>query len=415
MTRHRLERVARIDAVLPDRDEPSGDKRRSALRRVRERLERADSTSLAQLGDRLILTPEEGGIELAPIVGSKAANLAEVERIAPHDIVPRWFVVTDRAFRLICDAPLGAGGRDKGEKVTAGTMIDSILARDGTSDAQKAFLIRKVWEGLRVPDSIVAEIGRAYRDLGGGVADGDGEGEDRDGSLVAVRSSGTEEDTLDATRAGEFETFLFIRGERDLMTHVKRVFASFWTERAIHNRALFAGGRDVVRGGVLVQRIVRSRVSGVVQTINVAEGRMREIVVNAGLGMGEGIVSGKVGADLIVIRKEGINGDAPPRFRYVTNDKREKVVYDARHGSGTVLIETLYHERFRPALEYTELSELVRTARRLEVAFGIPLDIEFGIEGSTIRILQARPIPLVAAILRETEERHPLQSRKETE
>ncbi len=191
---------------------------------------------------------------------------------------------------------------------------------------------------------------------------------------------------------------------------MKRVFASFWTERAIHNRALFGGSGDPVRGGVLVQRIARSRVSGVVQTIHIAAGRMREIVVNAGLGLGEGIVSGTVGADLIVVRKEGVDSDAPLRFRYLTNDKREKVVPDSRRGTGTIRVETLYHERFRPALEYTELREIVRTARRLEVAYGIPLDIEFGIEGSSLRILQARPIPLPAAVLRETVGKYPLEA-----
>jgi len=396
--RHLLRRIDRMDAVLPA-SEP--------LSALRERLAREDAAAVARHAGRGILTPRDGGIELAPLMGSKAANLAEVERVVGSDLVPPWFVVTDHAFRAILDAPVGVGDA-MAEATTARRLIESILGRDGASDAQKAFLIRKVCEGIHLPDRIAADIIDAYRALG--LAAPPGPGESAEEPLVAVRSSGSEEDVEEATRAGEFETFLFVRGERDLILHVKRVFSGFWTARAIHNRRLFGGGMDAVRGGVLVQRITRSRVSGVVQTANVAEGRMREIVVNAGLGIGEGIVSGTVGADLIVVSKEGDAGpDALLRFRYVTNDKREKVVYDARRGSGTVRIETLYHERFRPALEYTELCDLVRAARRLENAYAIPLDIEFGIEGVALRILQARPVATFAATLRETAEKWPLR------
>ena len=55
-----------------------------------------------------------------------------------------------------------------------------------------------------------------------------------------------------------------------------------------------------------------------------------------------------------------------------------------------------------------ELSELVRTAARLEAAYGYPLDIEFGIEGSRLWILQVRPVATFLSVLGETLERHPL-------
>jgi phosphoenolpyruvate synthase/pyruvate phosphate dikinase len=63
-----------------------------------------------------------------------------------------------------------------------------------------------------------------------------------------------------------------------------------------------------------------------------------------------------------------------------------------------VKVETLSHQRLRPALEYIELCELVWAASRLETAYGYPLDIEFAIEGSALRLLQVRPVPAAMAL-----------------
>ena len=59
-------------------------------------------------------------------------------------------------------------------------------------------------------------------------------------------------------------------------------------------------------------------------------------------------------------------------------------------------------------MEYIELYELVRTSTLLETAYGYPLDIEFGIEGTNVRILQARPVATFLSTLRETLQYYPL-------
>ena len=166
-----------------------------------------------------------------------------------------------------------------------------------------------------------------------------------------------------------------------------------------------------VGGGILVQQMVWARAAGVLHTINLAEGRLREMVINAGLGLGEGIVSGAVAADQVIVSKPAAGSDAPLRFRYITNDKRERVVFDAGFGSGTARVPTLYHQRLRPALEYVELCEIVGAAARLESAYRQPLDIEFAIEGMRVWLLQVRPVPAALAAWRETIDRHPLERR----
>lgn len=79
---------------------------------------------------------------------------------------------------------------------------------------------------------------------------------------MAIRSSGREEDTENFTRAGEFETFLYIRGHEQLLEYLKRAWSGLWTERAIHNRLVLGTRLDRVVGGIIVQRNAWSRVSG---------------------------------------------------------------------------------------------------------------------------------------------------------
>jgi pyruvate,water dikinase len=271
--------------------------------------------------------------------------------------------------------------------------IEEIL-RGPLTNAARAAAVRALFESTALPSALVAEVGERYRSLG-------------PGGYVAVRSSAGDEDTERASRAGQFDTFLFVRGEQSVLQHLKLAWSGLWTERALATASEQAGGALAPHCGVIVQRMVQSRVSGVLQTVNAAQSRPLEIVVNVGLGLGEGIVSGAVAADLVTVTK-GQPGDAALRFHYLTADKRQRVVFDERFGQGTVRTDTLAHQRLRPAIEYPELRELVETALAVERGYGHPVDIEFGFEGARLYVLQVRPVPASLAVWFETRERFPL-------
>ena len=97
------------------------------------------------------------------------------------------------------------------------------------------------------------------------------------------------------------------------------------------------------------------------------------------------------------------------RFSYITSDKTSQITYNQHAGFGTIRSQTLYHQRLRPAMEYVELCHLVRNAAALEKAYGYPLDIEFGIEGDHLWILQARPVASFISVINETIEKYPLK------
>jgi phosphohistidine swiveling domain-containing protein len=400
--RHLLRQIERLDRVLGLAEEDD-------LRRARTRIASEDESARRRLWQRRVVTAEDGGFEIHSLIGWKGANLAEVERLGGRGLVPPWFVVTDRAFAEVLDAPLErpAAGVDPAPPgaTTLREAIDALLGRTDLDNVRKSARIRSLWDRVALPEALRDDVAAAYRRLTAGPGS-----DDDDGAcpFVAVRSSAREEDAEVAARAGEFETFLFIRGEERLFEFLKRAWSGLWTERAIHNRTVLGMGSGRTGGGIIIQRIVWSRVSGVIQTVNIAGSDLREMVINAGLGLGEGIVSGAVGADHIVVAKEGDLERDALRFRYVTADKREKMVFNRRAGFGTLRSECLYHQRLRPALEYVELRELVRLAARLESDYGYPLDIEFGIEGPRLFLLQARPVAMFQAALRDTVARHPL-------
>jgi pyruvate,water dikinase len=305
---------------------------------------------------------------------------------------------------------MGSGNGFPSNVATVSDAVDAILAREDWNNLQKSRQIRQLWGRITIPQPIAEEVAAAYDRLSRDLAESSSpEGDDKE-PFVAIRSSGREEDTENFTRAGEFETFLYIRGREQLLEYLKRAWSGLWTERAIHNRAVLGTQLDRVVGGIIIQRNAWSRVSGVLQTVNIAEDKLREMVINVGLGLGEGIVSGTVAADQIVVAKADNLQSAPLRFRYITSDKREQVVFNARAGYGVVRSSTLYHQRLRPALEYVELAELAAIADRLESAYGHPLDIEFGIEGAKLWILQARPVGTFPALLRETTQQYPFSS-----
>ena len=388
--RHGLRMLERLDALLGGSE---ADRRRGVV----ALLAASDDSAARACAERSVLWPEDGGFELHPRIGWKAANLCEMSRLGEAGLVPPWFVVSDAAFARVLDVSLGAPAPSLRQ------AIEEILAGRDLSCAQRSARIRALWSRVRLPEDLAREVVRAYARL-----EREAPEPCAGAPFVAIRSSALEEDAERAARAGEFDTFLFVRGEEAVLEHLKAAWSGLWTERAIHNREALGAAPGRTGGGVIVQRIVRSRVSGVVQTVNVAEGNSREIVINAGLGLGEGIVSGLVAADHVVVAKEGDLERGPLRFRYIVSDKRERVTFDERKGLGTARVESAYHQRLRPALEYVELQELVAAAARLEEAYGYPLDIEFGIEGARLFLLQARPVGAHLAVLRETLERRPL-------
>jgi hypothetical protein len=396
--RHVLPQFTCIDSALGEEDSAAA---------LRAELHTRDTAVCDALNGHLVVTAADGGHELAPLIGYKAAGLGELERALGPAAVPDWFAVTDLAFRMVLATPAAEPGTPPAAdgRRTLADAIQAVLDRSGIEPRQQADAIAALWDGAVVPPVIVAAVEDAYRALADepATATGDDEG---GAPFVAIRSSSFEEDRTSATWAGQFDTFLYVRGTDDVLRHLKRAWAGLWNERALLRRG---AGAPAPGGGLIVQHMVQARVAGVLHTASVAAAELREMLLNAGLGLGSGIVSGEVGVDEVRIVKAP-DPDAPVvDVHYIIGDKSERFVFDDQRGTGTRRTATLFHQRFRAALEYGEVLELARIGARLEAAFGQPLDIEFALAGERIHVLQARPIPLFGRALDDTLRSYPLQ------
>jgi pyruvate,water dikinase len=213
------------------------------------------------------------------------------------------------------------------------------------------------------------EIADAYGSLG-------------DDPPVAVRSSACAEDGEAASYAGQQETYLYVRGAHQVLDRVRDCWASFFSERAIFYRAR-KGSLDDLDMAVVVQRMVRADVAGVLFTCDPVHHRRDRMVVEAVLGLGEAAVSGEVTPDHYALKRDGTLKRAQVA--------RQSFAIVPADGGGVEKRE-LGQEGAAQKLDEDQLRVLARIGDDLEQRLGCPQDIEFAIEGGEIYVLQARPV-----------------------
>ena len=245
------------------------------------------------------------------MVGGKGARLGELSGIAGVQ-VPDGFCVTTEAFRrFMADVPPG-GSIDETE----------------------------------MPADIAAAVIDALERVG------------VDGSY-AVRSSATTEDSAAASFAGQLDSYLNVVGPAAVLDHVKRCWASLFTERAMVYRQRTGVDHRHVRMAVVVQRMVPAQAAGVLFTADPVSGHRRVAAIEAVFGLGEALVSGRAEPD-----------------RYTVRDGEVVARIAAEH----------------PTLNDAQALRLSELGRRIEAHFGCPQDIEWCLLDDAFHIVQARPI-----------------------
>jgi pyruvate, water dikinase len=199
---------------------------------------------------------------------------------------------------------------------------------------------------------------------------------------VAVRSSACAEDSETASYAGQQETYLYVRGADQVLDRVRDCWASFFSERAIFYRQK-KGSLDDLGMAVVVQRMVRSEVAGVLFTCDPVRGRRDRMVVEAVLGLGEAAVSGQVTPDHYILKRDGT-------IRKSQVSEQPFAVVPVESG-GTEERE-LGPEGAEPKIGEDHLRELAKLGDDLEQRLGGPQDIEWALEGGELYVLQARPV-----------------------
>lgn len=336
-----------------------------------------------------VLWFDEIGMTDLPAVGGKNASLGEmVSHLSSLGVrVPGGFATTADAYRRF----LAHDGL--GDQITA--LLQDLDTDDVAALTRVGGEIRARIEQHPLPEDLESDIRAAYDRLLH-------EDADPDAVTWAVRSSATAEDLPDASFAGQQETFLNIGGIENILTAIRRVFASLYNDRAIAYRVHQGFDHTEVALSAGVQRMVRSDVgaAGVMFTVDTESGFDQAVFLTSSYGLGEAVVQGAVNPDEFYVSKPALRAGRPAVLKRSVGEKAVAMRYtDSRAaGASTAFVDVPLADRARFSLTDAELEELARQALVIEEHYGRAMDIEWGKDGidGRLYILQARPETVVS-------------------
>jgi len=302
------------------------------------------------------------------LVGGKGANLGELTRAGLP--VPPGFIVTAVAyfnFLKVTNLDLTI------------TKILKNLDVDNSKELNKvAVSIQKEILAEPMPKSLESEIAAAYKRLYTGQASN---------IFVAVRSSATAEDLPNASFAGQQKTFLNVSGSADVVRMVKMAWASLFEARAIYYRKINNFDHMKVGIAVPVQKMIQSEKSGIMFTIDPVTNDKEKIIIEAGFGLGEAIVSGSVTPDRYVVNKSDL--------KIEIKEVNEQLWKISKVGNADKHVSLPKNEQKLQKLSDEEIKRVAEFGEKIEDHYHFPQDTEWAIEGSDIYFVQSRPITTI--------------------
>ena len=174
-------------------------------------------------------------------VGSKAYNLSRMLSLGIE--VPPGFVVTARAFNDFL------GETRIGPPITA--LCSDLSAHEPEQNQEISERIRQLVMEARIPDAILASVVAMRRAM-------------LPQTTLIVRSSAVGEDSQSASFAGQLESYPDVNSTEELEKALLECWASYWSQQALSYQLI--RGLELKGMGLVVQRLVRSRISGVLFT-----------------------------------------------------------------------------------------------------------------------------------------------------
>lgn len=319
----------------------------------------------------------ELGKEHIDSVGSKNANLGEMLRMGIP--VPSGFAVSTMAYTRFIEQ---TGASREIEQCLSEFVNKTATLKDYKKVSRKIIEITLTKE---IPTEIKDAICKTYFELS--------QKNRLEDLPVAVRSSGVAEDLPTASFAGQYESFLNVKGKRALLENIKKCWASFFTDRSIFYR--IKNDLPILAGSISVgvQKMIDARSAGVGFTVHPGTGDDTKIMLEGNWGTGESVVQGITIPDRFIINKDTL-----------TLKKREiscKLKQIVQCEDGTEEKDIPEQQQSLPCMSDDEALKIAELAKSLEKSYGGSLDIEWVIEKSlpfpqNIFLVQARPVTKVA-------------------
>jgi len=302
------------------------------------------------------------------IVGGKGANLGELTKAGLP--VPPGFIVTAQAyFNFLESADIDLTIEDSLKNID---VENSAKLNKAASQIQKEILNHSM------PLALAKEISNAYQKL---------YTTSSSNFFVAVRSSATAEDLPTASFAGQQKTFLNISGAEEVIKAVRLCWASLFLPRAIYYRQINKFDHLKVGIAVPIQKMIQSEKSGIMFTVDPVTSDKEKIVIEAGWGLGEAIVSGSVTPDRYVVNKQ----DLKILIKEINKQdwKITKVGKENKH------ISLNKQDQEAQKLTEEEIENLAQFGKQIEDHYKFPQDTEWAIESGKIYFVQSRPVTTI--------------------
>jgi len=295
------------------------------------------------------------------LVGGKGASLGEMENAGFP--IPLGFVVLASAFdQYLADTDIN---------VEIKAALDRVNPRDTESIEEASEIIRSLIKKTPMNKTLQKEILNEFKKLGA--------------KFVAVRSSATAEDSKIDSWAGELESYLNTT-QKNLLKNIRNCWASLFTPRAIFYRIERKLGGKKVSVAVVIQKMIESEISGVAFSVHPVTRDKNQMIIEAGWGLGEAIVGGKITPDsYIVDKKEEAILDV--------NISEQKIMIKRSGASGgTKEVLVPKSKKTKQKLANSKILELAKIVKKIEQHYGSPQDVEWAYEKGRFYVLQARPI-----------------------
>jgi pyruvate,water dikinase len=303
------------------------------------------------------------------VIGTKGSLLGKLMSL--HVPVPNGFIITTAAFnRFFFSNKLDEYVRK--ELVSINT-IDSVHLENISKRIRSGIL------KISVDKDLKNKIIKAYTGLSG-FSD----------TYVAIRSSSPIEDLKKDVFAGQYSTFLNIKGGEDVVEKLKYCWASLYSPENLFYALSQKIDINSLQIGVIVQKMVQAEVSGVLFTLNPIDNDATKISIEAVLGLGESLINGQITPDTYLIDKESnqvLEKHIVPQEWMLVRKGRTKKGEDPN-----IKVNVSEIWKSRQKLENKYIEKLVRIGKSIESDAKIAQEIEWTYEGGRLWIVQTRPI-----------------------
>ncbi|MGN4613309.1 phosphoenolpyruvate synthase [Bacillus cereus group sp. MYBK71-2] len=306
------------------------------------------------------------------LVGGKGFNLGALSNIQGIQ-VPEGFCVTTVGYEKAIE--------QNEELQTLLQQLTKLKKEERAQIGEISTKIREVIMAVQIPSDVVEAVAHYLSRFGNEHA-------------YAVRSSATAEDLPYASFAGQQDTYLNIIGKEAILQHVRKCWASLFTERAVMYRMQNGFEHNQVSICVVVQKMVFPEASGILFTADPITSSRKVLSIDASFGLGEALVSGLVSADNYKV-KEGEIVDKVISTKKVA-------IYALKEG-GTETKQINSAQQKIQTLSEQQILQLAQIGRQIEAYFGCPQDIEWCLARNTFYIVQSRPITTLYPIPEEND------------